>query len=93
VIQDALSSFLRELVGTDPPIAYRWAGIFGLPQTSCRSSGACRDARAPGSPPGTPVTGTSSGSHAASSSRTRSSAERTTRACRLLDPARLLAAA
>jgi glycine/D-amino acid oxidase-like deaminating enzyme len=32
VIQDALSSFLRELVGTDPPIAYRWAGIFGLTQ-------------------------------------------------------------
>jgi glycine/D-amino acid oxidase-like deaminating enzyme len=32
VIQDALSSFLRELVGYDPPIAYRWAGIFGLTQ-------------------------------------------------------------
>lgn len=32
VIQDALSSFLRELVGHDPPVAYRWAGIFGLTQ-------------------------------------------------------------
>jgi glycine/D-amino acid oxidase-like deaminating enzyme len=32
VIQDALSSFLRELVGYDPPVAYRWAGIFGLTQ-------------------------------------------------------------
>jgi glycine/D-amino acid oxidase-like deaminating enzyme len=32
VIQEALSSFLRELVGYDPPVAYRWAGIFGLTQ-------------------------------------------------------------
>ncbi len=32
VIQDALTSFLRELLGYDPPIAYRWAGIFGLTQ-------------------------------------------------------------
>ena len=32
VIQEALSAFLRELVGYDPPIAYRWAGIFGLTQ-------------------------------------------------------------
>jgi glycine/D-amino acid oxidase-like deaminating enzyme len=32
VIQDALTSFLRELVGYDPPVTYRWAGIFGLTQ-------------------------------------------------------------
>jgi gamma-glutamylputrescine oxidase len=32
VIQEALSSFLRELCGYDPPVAYRWAGIFGLTQ-------------------------------------------------------------
>jgi glycine/D-amino acid oxidase-like deaminating enzyme len=32
VIQEALSSFLRELLGYDPPVAYRWAGIFGLTQ-------------------------------------------------------------
>jgi gamma-glutamylputrescine oxidase len=32
VIQEALSSFLRELCGYEPPVAYRWAGIFGLTQ-------------------------------------------------------------
>ena len=32
VIQEALASFLRELLGYDPPLAYRWAGIFGLTQ-------------------------------------------------------------
>jgi gamma-glutamylputrescine oxidase len=32
VIQEALASFLRELVGYDPPLAYRWPGIFGLTQ-------------------------------------------------------------
>lgn len=32
VIQEALTGFMRELVGYEPPIAYRWAGIFGLTQ-------------------------------------------------------------
>jgi glycine/D-amino acid oxidase-like deaminating enzyme len=32
VIQQALDAFLVELVGELPPIAYRWAGIFGLTQ-------------------------------------------------------------
>ena len=32
VIQEALDSYLRELVGYDPPVSHRWAGIFGLTQ-------------------------------------------------------------
>src|SRR5438105_7119985 len=32
VIQQALDTFLRELLGYDPPISHRWAGIFGLTQ-------------------------------------------------------------
>ncbi len=32
VIQEALDAFLRELVGYDPPVSHRWAGIFGLTQ-------------------------------------------------------------
>ena len=32
LIQEALAAFLRELLGYDPPLAYRWAGIFGLTQ-------------------------------------------------------------
>ena len=32
VIQGALDAFLRELVGYDPPVSHRWAGIFGLTQ-------------------------------------------------------------
>jgi gamma-glutamylputrescine oxidase len=32
VIQAALDAFLVELVGEMPPVAYRWAGIFGLTQ-------------------------------------------------------------
>jgi len=32
VIQEALDAFLVQLVGVMPPVAYRWAGIFGLTQ-------------------------------------------------------------
>jgi glycine/D-amino acid oxidase-like deaminating enzyme len=32
VIQDALTSFVRELLGRKPEITHRWAGIFGLTQ-------------------------------------------------------------
>jgi glycine/D-amino acid oxidase-like deaminating enzyme len=32
VIQEALDTYLRELVGYDPPVSHRWAGIFGLTQ-------------------------------------------------------------
>jgi gamma-glutamylputrescine oxidase len=32
VIQDALDTFLVELLGELPPVEYRWAGIFGLTQ-------------------------------------------------------------
>jgi glycine/D-amino acid oxidase-like deaminating enzyme len=32
VIQEALETFLRELIGSPPRIDYRWAGIFGLTQ-------------------------------------------------------------
>ena len=32
VIQEALTSFLRELLGYDPVVTHRWAGIFGLTQ-------------------------------------------------------------
>jgi gamma-glutamylputrescine oxidase len=32
VIQEALDSFLAELLGTMPRVDYRWAGIFGLTQ-------------------------------------------------------------
>jgi gamma-glutamylputrescine oxidase len=32
VIQDALETFLAELLGSQPRIDYRWAGIFGLTQ-------------------------------------------------------------
>ncbi len=32
VIQEALDSFLRELVGANVPVTHRWAGIFGLTQ-------------------------------------------------------------
>jgi glycine/D-amino acid oxidase-like deaminating enzyme len=32
VIQDALTSFIRDLLGRDPEITHRWAGIFGLTQ-------------------------------------------------------------
>jgi len=32
VIQEALTGFLRELVGYDPPVSHRWAGLFGLTQ-------------------------------------------------------------
>jgi gamma-glutamylputrescine oxidase len=32
VIQEALDAYLRELLGYDPPVSHRWAGIFGLTQ-------------------------------------------------------------
>src|SRR4051812_7285369 len=32
VIQDALTSFIHELLGREPEITHRWAGIFGLTQ-------------------------------------------------------------
>src|SRR5204862_4962759 len=32
VIQDALTSFTRDLLGRKPEITHRWAGIFGLTQ-------------------------------------------------------------
>ena len=43
MIQEALDTFLAELVGYAPPVSHRWAGIFGLTQDFLPLVGRVRD--------------------------------------------------